>query len=134
MNLPNKKDSTIWRELIKTYWLPVVMFIMAITPRLNYTYSGHGGISWLIVPLCFPVVILRALIKINNGSEPSRSWYKRFFKISIPLYFLTALPLSWAATASLRATFGLPVSPWRFFALMVSPIPWWYFTWFQASG
>jgi len=127
---PNGDNSgpRFWREVITTYSFPIAMFALAIIPGFNFTYSGHGGISWLIVPLCFPCVILRALIKITKGPEERRKWYKGFFKATIPSYIALALPLSWAATASIRTTFGLPVSTWSFFAIMISPIPWSYFT------
>ena len=117
-----------WREVVRAYWFPMVMFALAIVPGLNFTYSGHGGVSWLFVPLCFPWVIARILIKIAKGSEASQKWYKRFFKLTIPSYIAVALPLSWASATSIHLTFGLPVSGWMFFALMVSPFPWWYFT------
>jgi hypothetical protein len=117
-----------WREVIRVYRFPMVMFALAIIPGLNFTYSGHGGISWFFVPLCLPSVIVQILIRIAKGSEGSRRWYKSFFKITIPSYIAIALPLSWASATSIRMTFGLPISTWTFFALMVSPFPWWYFT------
>ena len=124
----NHSSPTFWREVIRGYWFPMLMFALAIVPGLNFTYSGHGGISWLFVPLCFPWVIARILIKIAKGSEVSQRWYKRFFKLTVPCYIVIALPLSWAAATSIRMTFGLPMSTWAFFAVMVSPFPWWYFT------
>jgi hypothetical protein len=123
----NNSDHGFWFEVIVTYGFPLIMFALAIIPGLNFTYSGHGGISWLVVPLCFPSVILQALVKITSGAEESRNWYKGFFKATIPSYIALALPLSWVATTSIRNSFGLPVSIWYFFALMVSPFPWWYF-------
>ena len=127
--LPDDGSSpNFWREVITVYCFPIVMFALAIVPGLNFTYSGHGGISWFFVPLCFPWVIARILFKIGRGSEASRRWYKRFFRITIPSYIAIALPLSWVAATSIRVTFGLPISTWAFFALMVSPFPWWYFT------
>ena len=123
----NNSAPSFWDEVVRAYGFPIVMFALAIVPGLNFTYSGHGGISWFVAPLCFPYVILRALIKITKGSEASRKWYKSFFKITVPSYIAIALPLSWAATTSIRLTFGLPISAWAFFALMVSPLPWWYF-------
>ncbi len=117
-----------WREVLLAYGFPITMFALAIIPGLNFTYSGHGGISWAIIPLCFPCVILRALIKIMKGNQESRGWYKGFFEATVPSYIALALPLSWAATTSIRDTFGLPLSMWGFFAIMVSPLPWYYFT------
>jgi hypothetical protein len=125
---PNS-NSRFWREVMRAYGFPIVMFALAIIPGLNFTYSGHGGIGWFIVPLCFPVVIVRALVKITKGSEASRNWYSGFFKTTVPSYIALALPLSWAATTSIRTSFGLSVSTWSFFAIMVSPFPWWYFIW-----
>ena len=124
----DNSSPNFWREVIKVYSFPLVMFALAIVPGLNFTYSGHGGISWFFVPPCLPLVIVRLLIKIAKGSEGSRSWYKSFFKITIPSYIAIALPLSWAAATSIRMTFDLPISTWTFYALMVSPFPWWYFT------
>ena len=104
------------------------MFVLAILPGLNFTYSGHGGFSWLITPLCFPWVITRMLFKIATGPEESRGWYKDFLKVTMPSYVAISLPLSWIAVTSIRAAFGLEVSTWAFYAIMVSPGPWWYFT------
>ena len=67
-------------------------------------------------------------MKIAKGPEACRGWYKGFFKKTIPSYIAISLPLSWAAATSIRTTFGLPISTWTFYALMVSPFPWWYFT------
>jgi hypothetical protein len=128
MNLNgNKFGPRFLREVVRAYGFPIVMFVLAIIPGPNFTYSGHGGISWLVVPLCFPCVILQALIKITKGDEESRKWYTGFFKATIPSCIALALPLSWAATTSIRNTFGLAVSTWSFFAIMVAPFPWWYF-------
>jgi hypothetical protein len=125
---PGNRPRSFWREVIKIYRFPMVMFVLAIVPGLNFTYSGHGGPSWLIAPLCFPWVIARMLFKIATESEESSRWYKSFFKATIPSYIAISLPLSWIAVTSIRAGFGLEVSTWAFFALMVSPGPWWYFT------
>lgn len=126
--IPAQVSPTFWREVISTYAFPLVMFAFAIIPGLNFTYSGHGGICWFFVPLCFPWVIVRILVKIAKGTAASSKWYKRFFKITIPSYVAIALPLSCAAVTSIHTSFGLSVSAWAFFAVMVSPFPWFYFT------
>jgi len=117
-----------WREVRRTYGFPLTMFALAIIPGLNFTYSGHGGISWFVIPLCFPWVVLRAAMKIIRATAATRAWYGNFFKITAPCYIALALPLSWAATTSIRNTFGLQVSPWSLWAIMISPFPWYYFT------
>ena len=117
-----------WREAIRIYRFPIIMYALAIVPGLNFTYSGHGGLSWVIVPLCFPWVIVRILIKIARGSQESSRWYKTFFKATIPVLRRPIAATFLAAATSIRMSFGLPVSTWIFFADMVSPFPWWYFT------
>lgn len=126
--IDSSPSLSFWREVVRLYRFPIIMFGLAIVPGLNFTYSGHGGPSWFFVPLCFPWVIARILKQIAKGPEASSKWYKNFFRITIPSYIAIALPLSWAAVTSIRMSFGLPISTWTFFALMVSPFPWWYFS------
>jgi hypothetical protein len=121
-------DPAFWREVVKIYRFPIVMFSLAYVPGVNlFAYSGHGGIAWFFLPLCFPWVLVRILVKIARGSEASSKWYKRFLKITVPSYVAAALPLSWVAVTCIHISLGLEVSPWGLFALVVSPFPWWYF-------
>jgi hypothetical protein len=117
-----------WREVAGVYGFSGLMFTLAIIPGLNFTYSGHGGVSWFILPLCTPWVVVRALVKILKTSGATRSWYISFFKITLPLYVAFSLPLSWIATTALRLTYGSEFSTLKFFADIVSPFPWWYFS------
>ena len=128
MDVAANPQLNFWREVWRSYGFAGVMFALAIIPFLNFTYSGHGGISWLIILLCFPYVILLALVKLIKGSRESRSWSRKFFLITIPAYIALAVPLSWAATKSMQHSFGLQVSTWQFFSIMASPVPWYYFT------
>lgn len=120
-------QSKLWHKAVRVYGFPFFMFALAIVPGLNFTYSGHGGISWFLVPLCTPWVLAQATLKIAKASGEDRGWYLRFFRFTVPCYIAVSLPLSFAATTSLKSTFGLQISTWQFFAIMVSPFPWWYF-------
>lgn len=128
MNAPAVSPIPVfWKETLRAYNFPLVMFGLAIVPYLNFLYSGHGGFAWMFLPLCGPWVAVRAILKTARGAQESRIWYRHFYKITLPSYFVLALPLSWAATASIHVTFGLEVSPWYFLAIIISPLPWWYF-------
>ena len=124
----NNANRRFGGEILRAYGFPMLMFALAIIPVLNFTFSGHGGPGWFLAPLCFPSVILQAVLRITKGTPDARAWYKKFFKITIPAYVAVAYPLSWVATKSIGMTFGLPVAAWKFFAIMVSPFPWWYLT------
>jgi hypothetical protein len=117
-----------WREVRRTYGFPLTMFALAIVPGLNYTYSGHGGPCWLVLPLCAPYIFFRALIKIIKSPNEMSSVLIKFFAATIPLYVALAYPLSWAATNSLQHTMGLTIPVWTFMAIMISPFPYWYFS------
>jgi hypothetical protein len=125
---PKEPRVSYAAEIFRSYGFPLIMFACAIVPGANFTFSGHGGLSWFIVPLCFPAVTIRALVKMLRGNDESRIWYRSFYKITIPAYLAIAYPLSCAAVSSLQGTFGLSVSVWVFFGIMVSPFPWWYFS------
>jgi hypothetical protein len=119
---------SFWREVAGTYGFALVMFALAVIPFLNWSYSGHGGISWFLVPLCSPWIFLRAVVKIWRSSGATCHWYLRFYKITIPFYVALALPLSWIAATILSLTYGSHFSTWQLFADFVSPFPWWYFS------
>jgi|SRR3954471_13135806 hypothetical protein len=124
----NLAGRSYWWDLFATYAFPAFMFAVATVPGWNHAYSGHGGFAWFIAPMCFPWVTLRALLKFALSRQPRRRWYIKFYLMTLPCYLALAVPWSWAATASIKATFGLPVSPWFFYGIMVSPFPWFYFT------
>jgi len=118
----------LWREVRRTYGFPLVMFLLAIVPGLNFTYSGHGGPSWFFIPLCAPYILLRAIIRIIRSQRPVRFFLVNFFVMTIPCYVVLAYPLSWAATTSIHNTFGLTIPTWDFMKVMISPYPYWYFS------
>ena len=118
-------DRSYVLEAWITYAFPMAMFALAISPTTNFLYSGHGGPAWFFVPFCFPYILLRAALKTMRGPKEVRRWYRIFFGVSTPLYILLALPLSWVGMTSIRSSYGLDVSPWSFFAIMVaSPFSW----------
>jgi hypothetical protein len=117
-----------WREVRRAYGFPLTMFALAIIPGLNFTYSGHGGPSWLLLPLCAPYILFRALIKIIKSPNEMSSVLLKFFASTIPCYVALAYPLSWVATMSLHYTFGSTIPVWTFMAIMISPFPYWYFS------
>jgi hypothetical protein len=124
----NNANRTLGTEILRVYGFPMLTFAFAMVPVLNFTFSGHGGPGWFVAPLCFPSVILQAVLKTTRGTQDARAWYKKFFAITIPAYVAFAYPLSWIATKSIGMTFGLRIEVWKFFAIMVSPFPWWYLT------
>jgi hypothetical protein len=61
-------EPSYGHELVAAFSFPIAMFVLALIPGLNFLYSGHGGPAWLLIPLCFPSVIVRAAIKLARSS------------------------------------------------------------------
>ena len=106
--------SVIW----KVYGFSIVMALIAIVPYLNMLYSGHGGIAWFILPFTFPYALLRMFI----GYRRDKRLYIKFIKISVPIYLVCSLIVSFLATYSIKASLGLNVSFLDFFMFMIFPI------------
>ena len=122
------KITDLWQEVRRVYGFPLTMFALAIVPGLNFTYSGHGGPCWFLIPLCFPYVLVFAIIRLFTVRIERFLWFRNFFAATIPLYIGLAFPLSAAATYSLHHTFGLTIPVWTFMKVMMSPFPFWYFS------
>lgn len=122
------RTPALWREVRRAYGFPLIMFALAIVPGLNFTYSGHGGLSWFLIPLCFPYILIYAVIQLIRVRDETYLWHRNFLAVSIPAYIALAYPLSWAATYSLRHTLGLQIPAWEFIKTMISPFPFWYFS------
>jgi len=58
------RNPDLWQEVRRVYGFPLTMFALAIIPGLNFTYSGHGGPCWFFIPLCFPYVLVFAIIRL----------------------------------------------------------------------
>ena len=125
---PAKSAFDFWREVRRTYGFPLTMFALAIIPVLNFTYSGHGGPCWFLLPLCAPYIFFRALIKIIKSPNEMSSRLLKFYAATIPIYVALTYPLSWAATTSLHHTFGLTIPVLDFMKITISPYPYWYFS------
>jgi hypothetical protein len=96
VNAGGDSDPRFWREVLMTNDVRLSPGNVCLGNHSRpqfYVFTGHGGISWLVVPLCFPSLVVPALIEIAKESDTSRGWYKSFFKITIPAYIAAALPL-----------------------------------------
>jgi hypothetical protein len=128
-----KMQKKYWQESLRAYGFPMAMIAVAIIPGFvqHIFYSGHGGFGWLILPLCTPLVFLRAGFKLLRGPLDSRRWFRKFYLVTFPIYVIAAIPLSFIAMFSLRAWLGGDDPLWKdaliFWGMLVSPFPWFFF-------
>ena len=109
------------KATIALYSFAIVMVVIAIIPFVNFFfYSGHGGIGWLILPASLPFALIKLWLKLKQGGE-TRAFYKKFSLVSLPIYFVLALPLSYVAIYSIEKTIGLEVKFIEFYGLLTMP-------------
>ena len=125
---PIKSPPTFRRAILSTYGFACFMGLTGIIPGCNFSYSGHGGPSWLILPLVFPYALARIGYGIYCGGA-MRDFYFRFAKITLPVYIFIAYLMSYFAAMSIKNTFGLPLEVSTFFKLMLIPFSLPFFEW-----
>jgi len=112
------KDSII-KLTWSVYGFAIVMAVCAIIPGCNFLYSGHGGPAWLILPSVFPCVLIRLFLLHHRTLPEKRSFIRRFAIISVFIYFILSLGVSFIGAYSIESTFGLPVKPLFLWGLFI---------------
>ena len=111
----------MWRKVMTAYWFAVFMAMMAIVPGCNFFYSGHGGPAWFVLPLAFPIAVLRLIWLFITTKRSERTRMAQFILSSLAIYVVVSLGVSYIATWSIQRTFGLEVPPLEFWGLFFFP-------------
>ena len=120
-----RKRRTIWppfRVAAAVIGLPLGLVGMACVPGLNVLiFSGHGGPGWLVLPLCFPVLLLNTYRRVVRPAREKRSAWRRFAAISVA-YLVFAYPFAVVAEHRITKDSGLPIADRTFYRLMTFPV------------
>ena len=121
-----QRERTVWpglRIAVALVGLPLVLTGMAIVPGLNLlAFSGHGGLGWLALPFCFPMLLVngyRLVVRQGSGTRTFR--WQRFVAISLA-YLVFAYPAAVLAEQRITGDLGLPIADRAFYRLMTFPI------------
>jgi hypothetical protein len=117
-----QKQRTIWPPLrIATalIGLPLVLVGMACVPGLNVLiFSLHGGPGWLVLPSCFPVLLVNMYrLVIRPARRTGLSTWRRSAAISIA-YLVLAYPFAVLAEHRITRDSGLRITDRAFYRLM----------------
>src|SRR4029450_8657145 len=103
--------------------LPSVLGGMACVPGLTaLVFSGHGGPGWLVLALCFPVLLVntyRLIVRPGRGNGVSR-W--RRAAVVVIAYLVLAYPVAAFAEDRITKDSGLQTADRLFYRLMTFPI------------
>src|SRR5215470_10398571 len=121
-----RKERTIWPPLRITaalISLPSVLVGMACIRGLNLLFfSGHGGLGWLALPFCFPVLLFNMYrLLIKPARRAGISPWRRAVAISVA-YLVLAYPFAVIAEHRIKQDLGFPIADRLFYRLMTFPV------------
>jgi hypothetical protein len=121
-----QRQRTIWPSLrigAALIGLPAMLVSMACVPGLNLLiFSGHGGPGWLVLPFCFPVLVVNAYrLIIRPLRQTGISPWRRSAAIAFA-YLVLAYPFAVFSEHRITKDLGLPIADRTFYRLMTFPI------------
>jgi len=119
--LSMSSEGGIIKLTLSVYGFAFAMALCAIIPGCNFLYSGHGGPAWLILPFVFPFALVRLFFLHRRAIPERRSFIRRFALISVIIYSILSLGVSFVGAYSMKSTFGLPVEPLFLWGLFTFP-------------
>ena len=104
------------------YSFAIILAFISFVPALNIMlYSGHGGIGWILLPLAFPVALIKLIFAYIRADANHKEFTVKLGLISIPIYILIAFGASYLGAYSIHWWSGLVVTPKQLFCLYLSP-------------
>ena len=109
--------------LAKVFGAPVALLVLGCVPGVSlFLYSGHGGLAWLLLPLCFPYIALMLAIKISRLPAEERARGTTTALIGVLFYMLVAYPLGRCSERYFNSTIGLRLLPGTIFKQAIFPL------------
>lgn len=109
--------------LAQVFGAPVALLVLGCVPRVSLLlYSGHGGLAWLLLPLCLPYIVVMLAAKIWKLSAEEKARGTAMAVAGVLLYMVVAYPLGRMSERYIRATTGLPLLPATIFKQATFPL------------
>jgi hypothetical protein len=112
------------RDALRRVFLPpAVVIILGCVPGLAlFLYSGHGGIFWLVLPLCFPYILVRVFLEIRKLPLGERAAGLKTLAVGVLIYVVLAYPATRWTEHYVTSTIGLPIRSGLMFKLATLPV------------
>jgi len=109
--------------LAKVFGVPVALLVLGCVPGVSLVlYSGHGGLAWLLLPLCFPYIVAMLAVKFWKLPAEEKSRGAATAVAGVLLYMLVAYPLGRWSERYINSTIGLPLLPGTIFKQATFPL------------
>jgi hypothetical protein len=123
----------------RVFLFPLIVFGLGCIPGLNaLLYSGHGGIFWLILPLCFPYIVILLGFEVRRLASPDRKRGLKMAVIATLLYVGFAYSVANWTQQSVTSQLGLQIPDGTLFKLATFPVgflfPPYHYSWLILKG
>jgi hypothetical protein len=113
----------IKRPFLRVLLFPVGLLILGCIPVISwFVWSGHGGFGWILLPVCFPYMIVRLTILIWRTEPTARKTAARKAAATVAAYFLFAYPATLYTEYYISSTIGNFIQKGTLFRLAIFPI------------
>jgi hypothetical protein len=111
------------RPYFRAMLFPIVLLLLGCVPGLSwFIWSGHGGFGWLLLPLCFPYVLIRLSILVWKAQAAERRNVVKIAVLALLTYVLFAYPTTRFTEWYVNSTIGPFIQTGTMFRLAIFPI------------
>ena len=112
--------NRIW---YRVFGWPVGLLVAGCIPGVSwFLYSGHGGVGWFVLPLCFPYIVALLAIHIWRLPSGQRASGAKTAGGAVLLYMIFSAPTTLWTEHYLASSIGLQLPAGSLFKLANFPL------------
>ncbi|HET9995466.1 MAG TPA: hypothetical protein VFQ18_08675 [Candidatus Acidoferrum sp.] len=111
------------QPFLRVLLFPVGLLTLGCIPVVSWlVWSGHGGFGWILLPICFPYIIVRLTILVWRTEPSARKTAASKAAATIAAYILFAYPATLYTEHYISSTIGNFIQKGTLFRLAIFPI------------
>jgi hypothetical protein len=111
------------RQILSPFLFPMALLVLGCIDGANaLLFSGHGGLGWIILPFCFPVILIKLGVRIWQMPPLERKQDLKVASVVALAYLVLAYPVSRLAERQITSSFGLPIETGLMYKLAIFPV------------
>jgi hypothetical protein len=113
----------MYRRLVRLLLFPACILILGCIPRVSFfVWSGHGGIGWILLPICFPYLIVRLTILVWKTEASTRKNAAGLAAAILAGYVVLAYPITRYTEHYVNSAIGNFIQEGTLFRLAIFPV------------
>ena len=113
----------MYRPFFRVLLFPVGLLILGCIPGVSFfVWSGHGGFGWILLPVCFPYLIVRLTILIWRTEANARKNAACLAAAILASYVVLAYPITRYTEHYINSTIGNFIQEGTMFRLAIFPV------------